>query len=255
MAVLAGVLIMLAVAGATALAQDGMFRNRRDRRDSPAMRFDRVEYDGRFAFVRLQYGGRGPGGSRGEPPWAHDYPTAEHNLMRILQELTVMKPHIDESNVFTLDDPALFEYPMSYMSEPGYWTLSEAEATGLRNYLKKGGFVIFDDFRFEHWENFIACMREVLPEGRFVQLDATHPIFHSFFEINSLDTLHVYGVVPTYFGLFEDNDPSKRLMAIANYNNDLGEYIEYTGTGFMPVDETNDAYKFMTNYVIYALTH
>ena len=32
-------------------------------------------------------------------------------------------------------------------------------------------------------------MKRVLPEGRFVDLDASHPIFHSFFEINRLDII------------------------------------------------------------------
>ena len=42
-----------------------------------------VEYDGRLVFVRIRYNaGFGGGfaqarGSRGEPPWAHDYPTAD----------------------------------------------------------------------------------------------------------------------------------------------------------------------------------
>ena len=32
-------------------------------------------------------------------------------------------------------------------------------------------------------------MSRVFPEGRWVELDATHPIFHSFFEIDSLDII------------------------------------------------------------------
>ena len=116
-----------------------------------------VEYDGRLVFVRIRYNsGFGGGfaqarGSRGEPPWAHDYPTADTHLMRILKELTVANPLVDGSNVFTLDDPDLFDYPIAYVSEPGYWTMSDEEANGLRVYLKKGGFIIFDDFRDNHW--------------------------------------------------------------------------------------------------------
>src|SRR5262245_17967472 len=95
--------------------------------------------------------GRRFGGSRGEPPWMHDYPTSDIHMMKILNELTLVGPRIDGSNVLTLDDPALFDYPIAYMSEPGFWTMSDEEARGLRAYLKKGGFIIFDDFRDEHW--------------------------------------------------------------------------------------------------------
>ena len=35
----------------------------------------------------------------------------------------------------------------------------------------------------------------------------------------------MYGIKPTYYGIFEDNDPSKRLMVIANHNHDVAEYL------------------------------
>ena len=78
-------------------------------------------------------------------------------------------------------------------------------------------------------------MKRVLPEVRFVQLDGTHPIFNSFFEIKNLEFLQSYNEpAPTYWGMFEDNDPKKRLIAIANRDNDLGEYWEYSDTGYGP---------------------
>ena len=46
-----------------------------------------------------------------------------------------------------------------------------------------------------------------------------------------------------------------RQLAILNVNNDIGEFMEYSATGFFPVDITNDAYKLGVNYLIYALTH
>ena len=72
---------------------------------------------------------------------------SDRHLMKILSEITLLRPHLDDSNIFTLDDPELFRYPVAYMSEPGFWTLNDAEAEGLRDYLAKGGFLIFDDFR------------------------------------------------------------------------------------------------------------
>jgi hypothetical protein len=44
-------------------------------------------------------------------------------------------------------------------------------------------------------------------------------------------------------------------MAVANVNNDLGEYWEFSDTGYAPVDLSNQAYKFGVNYFIYGLTH
>ena len=215
-------------------------------------------YDGRLVFVRLRYStGMGGFGRRGrEPGWAHDYPTADVHMMKILNEITIVRPRMDGSNIFGLADAELHNYPIAYMSEPGFWYPDEQETLGLRNYLLKGGFIIFDDFRGYDWENLQEQMRRVLPEAHWVQLDQTHPIFHSFFEIEDLHYLPSYGETPpTYYGIFENNDPRKRLLAIADRDGDIGEYWEFSDTGYAPVDLSNEAYKFGVNYFIYALTH
>ena len=61
--------------------------------------------------------------------------------------------------------------------------------------------------------------------------------------------------MPFWYGVFEDNDPDKRLMAIVNYNNDIAEYWEFSDLGYYPIDLSNEAYKLGVNYLIYALTH
>jgi hypothetical protein len=209
-------------------------------------------YDGRVSFVRLRYTNPGPGG------WAYDYPAMERNFMTILADMTTIKMHVDSSTILTMDDPELLRYPIAYLSEPGYWVPSEAEAAGLATWLHKGGFLIVDDFLLWQWDNFQRSMTRVLPEARFVRLDVSHPIFHSFFEIATLEGLsHPQNdrARAEYFGIFEDNDPSRRLMVIVNYNNDIGDYMEWTGQGWYATNLTNDAYKFATNYMVYGLTH
>lgn len=247
--------IALGAAGAVAFAQDFFQRGRRQPQPYVESTGNQP-YDGRLVFVRLRYAGGGGFGRRGrEAPWAHDYPTADVHMMKIINEITILRPRVDGSNVLGLDDPELFNYPIAYMSEPGFWSLSEEEAKGLRNYLAKGGFIIFDDFRGYDWDNLVEQMRHVLPEGRWVQLDQSHPVFHSFFEIENLEYLTSYNGYPTYYGIFEKNDPTRRLIALANRDNDLGEYWEYSDSGINPVDLSNEAYKFGVNYFIYGLTH
>ncbi|HEX7120101.1 MAG TPA: DUF4159 domain-containing protein [Longimicrobiales bacterium] len=223
---------------------------------------DPVPYDGRFTFARIRYtpaarGFRGFGWGRSgrEPPWAHDYPRAERNLMTILDEITAIEPYRDGGAIVDADDPALFRYPVAYLSEAGYWEPSDAEVEALRAYLRKGGFLIFDDFGGRDWFSFEAAMRRVLPGLEIVRLDASHPIFHAFFDIESLDIVHGYRGRPVFLGIFEDNDPEKRLLAIINYNTDIGDYWEWSDTGFLPIDLSNEAYKLGVNYIVYALTH
>jgi hypothetical protein len=225
-----------------------------------------VHYDGRFTFVRVNYE-TAPGGywAGGRPSWSHGYPLAERNLMKIMNEVSYLGAHAEEINTLSLEDPELFKYPVAYIIEVGWWTLSDHGARALSEYLQKGGFLIVDDFKTPGWrgiagggwEPFEQNMQRVLPGVRFFDMQATHPIFHSFFEINSLDNFpQAYNAgQPIFRGVFEDNDPAKRLLAIVNYNTDISQYWEWSGRGFRPFDETNEAYKLGVNYIIYGLTH
>lgn len=229
--------------------------------EKASARDPKVEYDGRVAFTRLQYGSQSllsTGRFRREPTWAHDFPRADFHFLKILNELTFVRTVVDAGNILTLDDPDLGMFPIVYMSEPGFWQPSEADVENLRAFLHKGGFIIFDDFRGNHVDNLIYQMRRVLPDAQFRKLDVAHPIFHSFFEIKQLDPRSGYYADmgdTEWLGIFEDNDPQKRLLAVANNNHDLGELWEFSDTGYVPVDLSNEAYKFGVNYVMYAMTH
>jgi len=222
-------------------------------------------YDGRLQFVRIQYTpdrgggfgfGRGRGGGR-EPMWAHDYPRAERHFMRIIEETTFVDPLVDGSNILRTDDPDLLKYPVAYIVEVGSWNPSDEEAAGLGLYLRKGGFLIVDDFRGDwNLSNFEVQMNRAIPGAALVELDETHEIFDSFFRIDPQAVVPPYGArYPTYYGIFEDNDREKRLMAIVNYNNDIAEYWEFSDMGYFPIDLSNEAYKLGVNYIVYALTH
>ncbi len=252
--------ILLVTAMVAAVALSVLEAQRRDRREVEEAA-PNVAYDGRWTFVRVRFAtamtGRFGFGSRGEEaPWSHDYPRAERHFAKILGELTTVGTRLDASNVLGLDDPELFKYPIAYICEPGFWAPTDAEAAGLRAYLRKGGFLIVDDFRGGDWYNFEAQMRKVMPEGRLVPLTAEHPIFDSFYRIPSLETIvpPYGGYPPVFYGMFEDNDPAKRLLMIVNHNNDLAEYWEYSDEGVFPIDLSNEAYKLGVNYLIYALS-
>jgi hypothetical protein len=96
-----------------------------------------------------------------------------------------------------------------------------------------------------------------MPEARFVDLDVSHPIFHQFFTIRSLDIFpQAYNAGrPIFRGLFEGNDPAKRLQMFVCYNTDISQFWEWSGRGFRPIDDTNEAYKLGVNAIVYGLTH
>ncbi len=213
-------------------------------------------YTGEFTFVRLYYRTLD---SDWNPGWSHDWPIAERNFGEIVSSLTTIPARRGGGNVLAMDDPDLFKFPVAYLSEPGYWVLNAAEAENLSAYLRKGGFLILDDMGGpRHLYRARDVLAALLPGLDLVRLDASHPIFDSFFhlEAENLAMPHPYwGGVASYWGIFEDNDPEARLMVIVNHDNDIGDYMEWSARGFVPIALSNEAYKLGVNYLVYALTH
>ena len=244
--------------------------------------FDNTPYDGRFTFVRMNYESTPDGyWYGGQPAWAHGYPVAEKNLMLIMNEISYLGAHEEAANTIRFDDPDLFKYPIAYVIEPDWWAITEKESTAIRNYMLKGGFIIVDDFKVRSrafgfggggeddefvrapgtggggWPSFEEMMKHVMPNYRFFDMSPTHAIFHSFFEIEHVDNFpqaYIRGR-PIFRGMFEDNDPEKRLLMIVSYNTDISQYWEWSGRGLRPFDDTNEAYKLGVNYLMYGLTH
>jgi hypothetical protein len=243
----AAVLLALVTVGAQGESQG--------RRGRTTEAMPNVPYDGRYTFVRVKYDMLNDGGFGRDIKWAHDYPRGERHFTKIVSELSSVRTRMDGSNVLTFDDPEIFKYPIAYMAEPGFWNPSESEVLNMRKYVEKGGFLIFDDFAANHWMNFERQMQRVLPKSRPVVLTTAHPIFDSFYRITNLKYTHpYYGLDAVFYGIFEDNDPSKRLVAIINYNNDLSELWEFSDEGMFPIEASNEAYKLGINYIVYALT-
>jgi hypothetical protein len=223
----------------------------------------RLPYDGRVTFVRLRW----TRGTFGAPPtgmginfWLHEFPRAEQNLMSVLGNFTLVNANTESSLILSLDDPDLFRHPIAMLWEPGFWVMTDEQAARLGGYMRKGGFVIFNDFETGQWNNFEAQLKRVLPDAQLMTLDRTHPIFNAFFRVDPIDNPnpvnhHLAGFTPEYFGVFEDNDPTGRLMAIVNYNTNLGEYWQLAGTGLLPIDAENTGFQIGINYMMYGLTY
>lgn len=238
--------------------------------DAPEVEYRNVPYNGRFTFARIRFDPMDWRPTRQHAwgldlSWNHDYPRADQRLPEILETVTGVQPNLGGSTIVRLTDPELFEHPWAYLCEIGQLTMTDEEVANLRAYLLKGGFVVVDDFNGYAWYNLEEQMQRVLPEAVWIELDRTHPIFNIFFEIKDLSFgagsygsrrrgFMGYGY-PRYLALFEDNDPTKRMLMIANYNNDIGEYWEWSESAYVSIDLTNDAYKLGVNYVIYSMTH
>ncbi|MBK6797154.1 MAG: DUF4159 domain-containing protein [Acidobacteria bacterium] len=225
---------------------------------------------GRFTFVRVRYdtsqfaGAYGYNNVLGDggPPWSHDYPVAGRHLMKIITELSKVDANLDINEpIVSLDDPAIYKFPFAYLCEVGFMNLTDAEIAGMREYCLRGGFLLVDDFRTPYqFYNLRNHLKRAFPELELKKLDISHPIFNCFFSIKTIDVNPVYGggyvtretQTPEFWGL---EDATGRLMMIVNYNYDVSDYWQFSDNPFRPIEETNDAYKFGVNYIMYALTH
>jgi hypothetical protein len=248
------IVTLLAVAAPALAQRGGGFRPGGGRNQQQGYSYN-VPYDGRNTFTRIRYNGGMFGGMANA--WNHDYPNADRHIGLILKEITAIPTNVDHTLILSLEDPEIFMQPIIMMWEPGYWRITEDAAKNLGAYLKKGGFIIFDDFEEDHLYNLEEQFAKAVPGAEWVKLDITNPVFHVFFDMANINLPHPDPRYPppAFYGVYEDNDPTKRLMAVANHNGDVAEYWEFSGTGAFPINTTNDAYKLGANYWIYALTH
>ncbi len=207
---------------------------------------------GRIRFTVPDYGWIGLGDYG--PPWSHDWPRSETHLMKIMGEVTKLDVN-PGGHIMSFETDAPFKYPIAYLCEVGYLNLSEKEAHNMSEYLLRGGFLIVDDFRGDRaLDNFRHQMKLVFPDRSLEEVPRTHPIWTCFYDISKLfpDPPYARYLTPQYLGISDDKG---RLMMIVDYNNDISDYWEWSDNPFMPIEQTNEAYKYGVNYIMYALTH
>jgi hypothetical protein len=194
------------------------------------------------------------------PPWHHDYPYSDEFFISLLHELTGVRVTRNSYKIVRLDSPEIFNYPFLYLSEPGFMVLNEKEISNLGEYIRRGGFIMADDFRTgaylggrDELEVLRYYLKRAVPERELTRLDLSHPIFHTFFDIDTLDMTPPYGnFVPQFWGM---SDEHGKLQLIANYNNDIGDFWKYLDQGDKPLKDSSGATRLGINYVIYAMSN
>ena len=266
-ALLLGSLLLLALIATVALAQRrGGGRQKQNSQGLPTVYevpTDQADLSGKFIMARLRFDTGysnlhlGDGGF----PWSHDWPGAGRHLNKIISELSKLDIHLDVNEpIYGFTDPELYKYPMAYLCEVGFMNLSDEELAGMREYCLRGGFILTDDFRGPRdWAVFEPQVKKAFPEFQLKKLDISHPVYNCFFSIKTLNiatpdsTRSNFGnVSPEFWGIEDDKG---RLMMVINFNNDISDYWQWSDNPFAPIEQTNEAYKFGVNYVMYALTH
>lgn len=250
LAILASAAAVLVLSLATLQAQR-RFRGMVD--DSEAAR-ERAIQQSEFVFARVQFGS-GRGGFGGYGGWAHDFPDAEEHILQITNEATSVNVQKMSYVIVRSDSEEIFRYPFLYFSEVGEMNLSEREVEVLREYFNRGGFAMIDDFDSQYsldW--FLSQMLRVFPDRHFVELTIDHPLFHTFYEIPTLDVTPPYevGAPPKFYGYYDEKG---RLLMIINHNNDIGDFWEWIDRPMYPLQPSTEALRLGINYIIFSMTH
>jgi len=220
-----------------------------------------------FIFARLQVTNRDPfvywqDYWPNNPPWHHDYPYADEFVVGLIHQLTGVRVSADSYKIVRLDSDDVFKYPFVYLSEPGFMDLNDKEIRNLGEYIRRGGFLMADDFRTEeylhNWDE-LGVLRDTLrraaPDLELKRLDLQNPIFHSFFDVDTLDMKPPYdlrGAAPEFWGV---SDTHGRLQVLAFYNNDIGDFWKYLDNGDAPLRDSARATRIGIDAFIYAMTH
>ena len=230
-----------------------------------------------FTFTRIRYSSAERGWRSGGGVWWIDTPDSDLNFSFRLQQMTSLKVNPD-GRYIELTDRELFDYPWIYIVEPGLLVFSEAEVAALRKYLLNGGFLMVDDFWGDYqWENFYREIKRVFPEREPEELEMSHPIFHSVFNITlpkqqmqvpnyaqgedsqytgiTWEDRHGPGTHDVHFrAIFDDKG---RMMAFIAHNTDNGDGWEREGEFkyFFTEFSEKKAYPLGINIVFYAMTH
>jgi hypothetical protein len=147
--------------------------------------------------------------------------------------------------------------------------LSGAETKRLGEYLRRGGFLVTDDFYgAAEWEVFRSTMERALPGAAILDIEEDDPAMHVLYDIRDrvqipglrhlrrgpggTITVDMGGFTPQWRAI---RDPRGRIVVAVNFNMDVGDAWEHADMPEYPEAMTSLAYRFGINYVVYAMTH
>jgi len=268
-----GAVVAVLVMAVGGLAQRGRFREPEENEAPLPVReaelhFLRVEYTDLPEFHRgwgyVSRDGMGNGW------WLVDWPDADNHFTLGIQRLT--RIDTGDPRHLRLTDSRLFDYPWIYATQTGWWNLSDAETSRLREYLLRGGFLVVDDFWGpEAWEVFRQTMQRVLPNQPITDIAESDSVMHVLYDIGEKDrtfipgsrhlrrgpggTVYVMqppGTSPAWRAV---RDYNSRMVVAVNFNTDVGDAWEFADVPYYPEPMTALAYRYGINYIIYSMTH
>lgn len=203
--------------------------------------------------------------TQGGTSWSQDYPRADRHFASAMRRLTRTHVRSVEQPVNLDDDDDVYNWPWLCAGEMGDWKLTPSQATRLRDYLLRGGFIMMDDFwGTEEWDRFWESMAMVFPDRGVVDLGDGDSLFHTVYDLDDRyqipgtwalrrgTTYRNDGSTPRWKAILDDKD---RVMVAMTFNSDVGDSWEWADDPSYPEKYSALGIRIGVNYAIYALTH
>ena len=194
-----------------------------------------------LTIARIKYQGGGD--------WYND-PEILPNLCRELNRRTTVEAN-EEQAIVSVEDDALFSYPILFITGHGNIRFTEKEVSRLRTYLTHGGFLyVDDDYGLD--EAFRREMGKVFPKGELAELPRDHPLYSAHYVFpNGLPKIHEHdNKRPQGFGIFYE----ERLVVFYTYETNVSDGWADPETHEDPPATREQALRMGINIVVYALT-
>jgi hypothetical protein len=194
-----------------------------------------------FEIARLKYSGGGD--------WYND-PSSEVNLLKYVQANTNIKTNAEYKFVDIASDE-IYSYPFLFLTGHGNVNFSNEEAKRLRTYLENGGFLyIDDDYGID--KAIRREMKKVFPDKDFLELPFSSKIFNIFYKFdNGTPKTHEHNNKPPQsFGIFL----GERMAVLYTYESNPSDGWADPEVHNDPENKREEALKFGTNIIIYALS-
>lgn len=191
---------------------------------------------------RVKYAGGGD--------WYND-PSAETNLLMFVRQQT----RIDVDPTYTpvdIGSEQIFSFPILFMTGHGNIAFSEKDLLNFRTYLENGGFLYADD-DYGMDKAFRREMKKVFPEKDLVELPYSYGLYHTpfSFSLGPPKTHKHDDKAPQAFGLFHNG----RLVAYYTYESNPSDGWADPEVHGDPPEKREEALRFGTNIILWALTH
>ena len=226
--------------------------------------------------------------------WWHRMPrrlTERQMLQGLADEMTAKtQVQVEVRDAVRLDDPQLLQIPFVLLTIDTFFEFTDSEATNLGAYLTSGGFLSLDigSFLQDNYSDdeldipaarslirasFQAVGYQEWKDWQFKRLEITHPIYHCFYDINSLPRgmrdMHFLNLeapppTPDYLEGIVVGEQLVGVYSMRGYadfwagiaRQELDHALEYNSPSnwFLASAEEPMVYNLGVNFLVYALT-